>query len=255
MKLVEFYQVDEGANDSVQREAAYQYANLILDQIFDNPVRLKFVQRTSVHYSPALVATNEAFSRIFEDLTVQFQFVGRDEKFAEAQITSNGKKSILTIALALDATAFAVLDTGGEFTAREMFAENEDVVRGKVDALAHELIHHFDRLKMGWDRWKKQNTDQNKKLQKHDHDSLGYEVSYLNQPIEMNAYFQQVAGLVAREVRQDPNLLSDVNSFYEYFLKRGDEIVPGTFDKWRQRNMPHLKKRVAQLYQDLKKAG
>jgi hypothetical protein len=166
----------------------------------------------------------------------------------------NGEHEIMMFMMIGEETEAAVA-AFPENTIRRIFKEKPKSIRRYEEVFVHELVHVLDATRLGFDKWQQITKDRDAQANKLPLDAKkARQRVYINSPVEMNAYFQQVAGFVAKDAKQDPSILNDINSFYDHFIDRAEDMVHGALN-WRQRNIPRLKKRVAQLYQDLKKAG
>ena len=117
------------------------------------------------------------------------------------------------------------------------------------EAWIHEYMHFLDWKRIGYDSWKEMSSRQKKKAGPDD----SYR-SYVQDPVEQNAFFQQVADRITNEIPQEQVAVMDVNEFYRIFIEKMKELFDPN-ELYRQRQMPNLKKRVAQLYQDIIGSG
>jgi hypothetical protein len=122
-----------------------------------------------------------------------------------------------------------------------------------ASAVIHELVHYLDSFRIPADDWKRglENT--------FDRDQSGeptLDVNRYNQsPIEQNAQFQEAAELATRMWTPDQVRSMGIDEFYRSFVDLLQRYGGVRFDLYRKRQIPHVKKRVAQLYQDIIGSG
>lgn len=222
----------EGQDDRIFRNEARNDFEILMSELTNKPELFKV--------DPRYVLLKRGKSEHFPDLSIRFNFGpmnwAEDVDASFSPIVGGGG-ALIVVNIKCDVNE-------QYFDPLKWLTENQRYWRLPF---IHELIHYYDWQRIGHDEWSKLSksrpTDGNK---------------YYQDPIEQNAYFQQIAAEVVRAYKNRIHLIKNmgVNEFYRVFVQMMDEDARIDPEKmYRKRQIPHLKKRVAQLYQDITASG
>lgn len=220
----------EGQDDRIFRNEAKKDFYALMNELINRPELFKVDHRN--------VMLKRGKSDSFPYLSVRFNFSPAnwaDDVNASFAPLVGGGGALIVVNVSCDVNA-------PYFDPLKWLIDNQRLWRM---AFMHELVHYYDWQRIGHDDWRKlpKTKDGNK---------------YYQDPIEQNAYFQSIAAEIAREYKNRIHLIKNmgVNEFYRMFVQMMDDEAMINPDKmYRKRQIPHLKKRVAQLYQDIIASG
>lgn len=178
------------------------------------------------------------------DLFFSFDFVpGEGKPEAQFAPTVSGGKGLIKMTIYGDVNA-------PDFDPLTVVSENPEFIR---DAFVHEYVHYMDWKRMGHQSWSEMNKRQKSRKEEYPTEQ-GQLRSYYQEPIEQNAFFQQAAESFSSAMTPERAEKLGIDAFYRLFVKHLQNSV-GSIDVYRERQIPNLKKRVAQLYNDIIGSG
>ena len=179
-----------------------------------------------------------------EDLSIHFALVPEGEGFPQAMFSRRGPKKpggIIFIFFAIPEDRYARVLENPE-KAKEVARINAvKMLDASRTPFIHEYMHYIDRSRTKGDV-----------LPSSMYRDKG-RTEYFAHPLEMNAFMQEMFDQLEQAAKKNPKILgNNINEFYRNFVSLTMHSNPAFYAHIRQRNIPRLKKRVAQLYNDIK---
>jgi hypothetical protein len=246
MRLKDVF-IIEGAQDAEFRAQAQQSFDTLRKNLNNSPaaawlpeklVRKVHNKDTSWQFGPPIT------NGLPQDLDIHFALVPQGEGFSEATYArrvppKTGGVMFIFFELPPQKYQEVLRDPG---KAKEVARLNAVRMLDKVRRqFIHEYMHYIDRSRT-------KGTVEPSSLAR----QRG-QTDYYKHPLEMNAYIQEMSDEVEQAVKRDPKVLGrSVTEFYKNFISITKRANPAFYAYIRQRNVPKLKKRIAQLYNDLK---
>jgi hypothetical protein len=222
----------EGQQDSTNRQMAVDLFYSVIDHIRSRPMN---VGSKSLKIPKGSLSSAENLSFVFK--------LEENKKQVDANFypTKDGTGALIEIVIPIEMF----------YDSNEGFAEYLTINNGDIrDAMIHELTHYLDWKRIGHSEWSKMSHKNNEKTKKMSPDSQL--TQYYREPTEQNAFFQQTADYIQQEWSPEMVANMDINGFYNGFVSRMQKLAAGAPGKYRERQIPNLKKRVAQLYNDIR---
>jgi len=236
----------EGAHDAENRKLAQDAFDKLRAGLLSSPESawkkeqiLRYVNDTRTSWTLVPPATEG----LPDDLSVHLAIVPEGKGFPEASFVGKGPNRpgghiFIYVELTKDVYDRVLVDpVKARVTAHRNATKLLDHVRGEF---IHEYTHYLDRKRM---KGKVAPSSLSREKGK---------AAYFAHPFELNAFIQEMFDSFEHVVAQRPELMGlDANEFYKNFINHTKREQPAFYAYIRKRNIPRLKKRVAQLYQDL----
>lgn len=238
MRLDDMFPLDEGAEDASYRRKAEKVYNKLLQEVQADPDI--FVQSMG---SSNTISHAAMLERDPTDLMLYITYTPEhgDASYTPANETK-GLPARIVISIHDDADAIArrkesmKKENGWSFN----LVAHDVVADPKFKSVfTHEYVHHMDTLR------RKGAVSVSNRGES--------EAGYYQHPFEQNAYMQEIFADIENEAKLHPQewMLLPHEEFYKKALAYAQKSHPKFMGAMRKRQLPHFKKRVMQLWQDL----